>query len=76
MNSSALKDRIKAIAVEKGVTFNEVWKQILLERFLARLSNSDHHEKFIFKGGLAPRSIFGYRERNHRRGLFNEKAQR
>lgn len=52
MNSSALKDRIKAIAAEKGVTFNEVWKQILLERFLARLSSSDHHQKFIFKGGL------------------------
>lgn len=52
MNTHALKDRLKIIAKEKGVTFNEVWKQLLLERFLARLSVSEHQEKFIFKGGL------------------------
>jgi len=52
MNSVALKDRLKVVASEKGITFNEVWKQMLLERFLARLSKSDHHNKFIFKGGL------------------------
>jgi predicted nucleotidyltransferase component of viral defense system len=52
MNETALKDRLKVIAKEKGSTFNEVWKQFLLERFLARLSHSDHQEKFIFKGGL------------------------
>lgn len=52
MNTNALKDRLKVIAKEKGVTFNEVWKQLLLERFLSRLSNSAQQEKFIFKGGL------------------------
>lgn len=52
MNETALKERVKIIAKEKGVTFNEVWKQLLLERFLARLSRSIHHEHFIFKGGL------------------------
>ena len=52
MNEAALKDRLKAIASEKGVRLNEIWKQLLLERFLARLSHSVHHEKFIFKGGL------------------------
>lgn len=52
MNTNALKDRLKVIAKEKGVTFNEVWKQLLLERFLSRLSSSAHQEKFIFKGGL------------------------
>lgn len=52
MNSAALKDRIKVVASEKGITFNEAWKQMLLERFLARLSQSNHHDKFIFKGGL------------------------
>ncbi len=34
------------------MTFNQVWKQLLLERFLARLSHSKHQQKFIFKGGL------------------------
>lgn len=52
MNANALKERLKAIAKEKGITFNEAWKQLLLERFLARLSHSAHQEKFIFKGGL------------------------
>jgi hypothetical protein len=51
MNETALKERIKAVAKEKGINFNEVWKQLLLERFLARLSRSKHHEHFIFKGG-------------------------
>jgi len=52
MNETALKERIKAVAKNKGITFNEVWKQLLLERFLARLSRSKHHEHFIFKGGM------------------------
>lgn len=52
MNETALKDRLKAIAKDKGVSFNEVWKQLLIERFLARLSGSKHQDKFIFKGGM------------------------
>ena len=52
MNEEALKYRLKFIAKEKEQTFNQVWKQFLLERFLARLANSVHQEKFIFKGGL------------------------
>lgn len=52
MNETALKERIKAVAKTKGVNFNEAWKQLLLERFLARLSRSDHHDHFIFKGGM------------------------
>ena len=52
MNEDALKERIKTIAREKESTFNEIWKQFLLERFLVRLSRSKHHDKFIFKGGL------------------------
>lgn len=52
MNEAALKARLKIIAQEKLKTFNEVWKQLLLERFLARLSHSTHREQFIFKGGL------------------------
>jgi len=52
MNEAALKARLKFIAQEKLKTFNEVWKQLLLERFLARLSHSIYREQFIFKGGL------------------------
>lgn len=52
MNTAALKDRLKVVAAQKGMTFNEAWKQMLLERFLARLANSEYHDRFIFKGGL------------------------
>jgi len=52
MNESALKERLKVIAAEKNTTLNKIWKQLLLERFLARLSNSTYQNKFIFKGGL------------------------
>ncbi len=52
MNESALKERLKVIAAEKNTTLNKIWKQLLLERFLARLSNSSYQDKFIFKGGL------------------------
>jgi len=52
MNEAALKARLKFIAQEKLKTFNDVWKQLLLERFLARLSHSPYRKQFIFKGGL------------------------
>ncbi len=52
MNETALKERLKIVAKNKGATFNVIWKQLLLERFLAKLSRSRHHEHFIFKGGL------------------------
>lgn len=52
MNEDALKSRLKVISQEKGQTFNQIWNQFLLERFLGRLAKSEHQEKFIFKGGL------------------------
>lgn len=51
MNEHALKERLKAIANMKDVNFNVVWKQLILERFLVRLAQSEHMDKFIFKGG-------------------------
>jgi len=52
INENALKERLKIIAAEKAVPMNKIWKQLLLERFLARLSVSRYQTKFIFKGGL------------------------
>ncbi len=52
INEQALKDRLQTIAKEKKIPFNACWKQLLLERFLARLSSSSHINKFIFKGGF------------------------
>lgn len=52
MNEQALKDRLQTIRKEKGISFNECWKQLLLERFLSRLARSSHSQQFIFKGGF------------------------
>lgn len=52
MNETALKERLKVIAKENGITFNDCWRQLLLERLLLRVSKSKYAEKLIFKGGF------------------------
>lgn len=52
MNEQALKERLKTISKEMGLTFNDCWKRLLLERFLARIASSKHRDKLIFKGGF------------------------
>lgn len=52
INEQALKERLQTIAKEKEIPFNACWKQLLLERFLFRLSRSLYVDKFIFKGGF------------------------
>lgn len=51
ISEQSLKDKIHTIAKENSVPFNVCWKELLLERFLARLSISTYTSKFIFKGG-------------------------
>lgn len=48
----SLKDRIKAIAKAQNRAFNDLWKTLVLERFLVRLSRSDKLDHLIFKGGF------------------------
>jgi predicted nucleotidyltransferase component of viral defense system len=48
----SLKDRIKAIAKVQNRAFNDLWKTLVLERFLARLSRSNKLDHLIFKGGF------------------------
>ena len=52
INEQALKDRLRLVARERNIHFNACWKQLLLERFLARLAGSTYSNKFIFKGGF------------------------
>lgn len=47
----SLKDRIQQIVKKTGKPFQEVWQTLVMERFLARVSRSDHRIDFIFKGG-------------------------
>ncbi len=47
-----IKEKVKKIAAAQGRAFNEVWLQVILERWLVRLFMSSYTEKFIFKGGM------------------------
>lgn len=47
----SIKEKIKALAKEREATFSELWRNLILERFLTRLARSPYREKFILKGG-------------------------
>jgi len=49
MNKSlkqSVKERLKIIAKERNLTFEEVWHNLVLERFLARLTKSKYKGNF------------------------------
>nr|BFD67539.1 nucleotidyl transferase AbiEii/AbiGii toxin family protein [Bdellovibrio sp. HAGR004] len=48
----SVKDRVKKIADQHGRTFGEVWQEVVLERWLARLAQSKYRKNFIFKGAM------------------------
>lgn len=47
----SMKQRLKAVAKERDLTFDEIWHNLILERFLARLCQSKYKGNFILKGG-------------------------
>jgi predicted nucleotidyltransferase component of viral defense system len=47
----SMKQRLKSVAKERDLTFDEIWHNLILERFLARLCQSKYKGNFIFKGG-------------------------
>ncbi len=47
----SIKEKIKALAKERKTTFAELWRNLILERFLIRLARSHYREKFVLKGG-------------------------
>lgn len=47
----SIKEKIKALAKERETTFAELWRNLILERFLTRLARSPYREKFVLKGG-------------------------
>jgi predicted nucleotidyltransferase component of viral defense system len=48
----SIKSKLRNLSLETGVTFNELWLELSIERFLYRLSRSRQSKHFIFKGGL------------------------
>ena len=51
LSENAIKDRLRNLALEQKREFNNLLKQLYLERFLSRLAQSDFADHFVFKGG-------------------------
>lgn len=47
----SIKERLRVVARERNLTYDELWHNLVLERFLARLCQSKYKANFIFKGG-------------------------
>ncbi len=47
----SIKERLRTLARERNLTFAEIWHNLILERFLARLCHSKYKTNFILKGG-------------------------
>ncbi|MGE3955063.1 MAG: nucleotidyl transferase AbiEii/AbiGii toxin family protein [Parachlamydiales bacterium] len=47
----SVKERLRTLAREGKGTFAQLWQNLILERFLARLCRSEYKEHFILKGG-------------------------
>lgn len=48
----SIKDKVRQIASFQCRSFNEVWLQVIMERWLSRLVQSEYRENFVFKGGM------------------------
>jgi len=48
----SVKEKIKVLAKERETSFAELWRNLILERFLARLSRSPYRDRFVLKGGV------------------------
>jgi hypothetical protein len=49
----SIKGKIKILAKERELTFSNLWRNMILERFSPRLAHSAYKEKFIEKASLS-----------------------
>lgn len=47
-----IKKKLTQVSKERGLPLAEIWQNLLLERFLARLSASSYQNHFVLKGGV------------------------
>ncbi len=47
----SIKEKLKLLAKERETSFAQLWRNLILERFLTRLSQSSYRDKFVLKGG-------------------------
>ena len=63
-NAMSFKAKMKQVAVEKGLTAQQVQQFYLMELFLEKMAQSDFSENFIIKGGYLIGSILGLQLRS------------
>ncbi len=63
MTDAALKGRAKSLAKRHGISPQEVLQMHLYGRFVARLSQTEHRDRFILKGGLLISQMAGVMNR-------------
>lgn len=51
-SEESFKSRIRNLASEKRIDTAQLWRSLILERFLVRLSHSKHSTHFVLKGGV------------------------
>lgn len=61
----SIKGRVKVIAQNQERTFNDVWQEVVLERWLARLAKSKYRKNFIFKGAMCLRRYIDLQRETH-----------
>lgn len=67
VNQKQFKDTVKNYAAANGITGNQVgvlWKEIVLDDLLERISISKYQHNFILKGGFLLASIVGINSRS------------
>lgn len=58
-NAMSFKTKIKQIALQKGITPQQVQQNYLIEVFLSKLAQSKYRDQFIIKGGYLIGGIVG-----------------
>lgn len=48
----SVKEKLKTLARTRAIPFPQLWRILILERFLARISYSPYRDRFILKGGI------------------------
>jgi predicted nucleotidyltransferase component of viral defense system len=64
LKAMSLKARIRNLAREKKIEPQILLQNYMFERFLERLSKSEHQDKFILKGGMLIAAIVGLDKRS------------
>jgi len=47
----SVKEKLKMLARERESSFAQLWRNLILERFLSRLAQSPYRDRFVLKGG-------------------------